>query len=141
MLSPLSLAAIVVLGALVCLVVWLVRRGTSQQDTQNWPETDATIQSVGKVIGSGRGADQYDVGDFSYVVNGEYYSGRAVISRSFSAGDIQAVDLVDRKFQVRYNPHKPDQFDLSESDVGGFVLYEYDDFLMHDIGPTDIEIN
>jgi hypothetical protein len=138
MTAPLAIAVVVVLGALVSLVVWLHRRAAPQEDTDNWPMTEATIQSVNKVIGSGRGSYPFEVGDFSYVVNDEYYSGRATISRSFSTGDSQPRDLVNKKFQVRYDPRKPDKYDLSEADVGGFLLDPYDDFLMHDIGPTNI---
>lgn len=139
MTTPLALAVVVVLGALASLVVWHYRRAEPQdENTDTWPETEATIQSVNKVIGSGRGSYPLDVGDFSYVVNGDYYSGRATISRSFSAGNSQPRDLVDKKFQVRFNPREPDKYDLSQSDVGGFLLDQYDDFLMHDIGPTDI---
>ena len=58
--------------------------------------------------------------------------------RTFTTGDSQPKDLVDKKFQVRYNPRKPDKFDLSQADVGGFLLEPYDDFLMNDIGPTNI---
>jgi len=70
----------------------------------------------------------------------EYYSGRAMISRSFSTGDIQLGNLVNKKFQVRYNPLKPDKYDVSQSDVGGFLLDPYDDFLMHDIDAADIDV-
>jgi hypothetical protein len=129
--SPM-LAILCFLGALGALVVWLFRRAP-KENTDNWPETEATIQSVGKVRGSGRGSDPLDVGDFSYVVNDEYYSGRAMISRSFSTGEGQTSDLVDKKFQVRYDPRKPGKYDVSQSEVGGFLLDPYDDFLMHDI--------
>jgi Protein of unknown function (DUF3592) len=120
-------------GAVAILVLWLVRRSSPEDNPTDWPVTEATIQSVGKVIGSGRGSYPLDVGDFSYVVKDEYYSGRAMISRSFSTGDSQPRDLINKKFQVRYDPRKPEKFDLSQSDVAGFLLDPYDDFLMHDI--------
>jgi hypothetical protein len=128
------LAVVFILGAIALVVGWLLRRQKRTDDTEKWPETEATIQSVGKAIGSGRGSYPVDVGDFSYVVNDEYYSGRATISRSFSTGDFQPRDLVDKKFQVRYDPRKPDKYDVSQADVEGFLLNPYDDFLMHDIG-------
>lgn len=120
-------------GAVAVFVLWRVRRSSPAENRANWPVTEATIQSVGKVIGSGRGSYPLDVGDFSYVVNDEYYSGRAMISRSFSTGDSQPRDLVNKKFKVRYNPRKPDKYDVSQADVGGFLLDPYDDFLMQDI--------
>ncbi len=136
MTTPLMLAVAIVLGALAALVVWLYRRAAPKENTDNWPVTEATIQSVGKVIGTGRGSYPLDVGDFTYVVNGEYYSGRARISRSFSTGDSQPKDLVNKKFQVRYNPRQPHNYDVSQADAGGFLLDPYDDFLMHDIVDT-----
>jgi hypothetical protein len=120
-------------GAVAVFLLWLSRRSRPEDNPANWPVTEATIQSVGKVIGSGRGSYPLDVGDFSYVVNDEYHSGRATISRSFSTGDSQPKDLVDKKFQVRYDPRKPEKYDVSQSDVGDFLLYPYDDFLMHDM--------
>jgi hypothetical protein len=138
MTTPLALAIVVVLGALASLFVWLYLRTAPRENTDKWPVTEATIHSVNKVIGSGRDSYPFDVGDFSYVVDDENYSGRATISRTFTTGDSQPKDLVDKKFQVRYNPRKPDKFDLSQADVGGFLLEPYDDFLMNDIGPTNI---
>ena len=138
MTAPLALAVVVLLGALTSLGVWFYRRAASEESAENWPTTEATIQSVGKAIGEGKGSYPIDVGDFSYVVDGDYYSGRATISRAFSAGDGRPKDLVNKKFQLRYNPRKPDKFDLSIADVSGFMLYPYDDFLMQDLGMTDI---
>ena len=122
-----------ILVALAAGAAWIVRRPTHAKITEPWLETEATIQSVGKVIGSGRGSYPLDVGDFSYVVNDEYYSGRARISRSFSTHDALPKDLINQKFQVRYNPGKPEKYDVAQAEVGGFLLDPYDDFLMHDI--------
>jgi hypothetical protein len=120
-------------GAVGSLALWYVRRRSPADNPATWLQAEATIQSVGKVISRGRGSYPLDVGDFSYVVNDEYYSGRAQISRSFSTGEGQPKDLVNKKFQVRYDPRKPDKYDVSEAEVGGFLLDPYDDFLMQDI--------
>ncbi|HEY1766833.1 MAG TPA: hypothetical protein VGG26_04230 [Terracidiphilus sp.] len=120
-------------GAVGVFVHCRVRRSTPADNPANWPETEATLQIIRRVIGSGRGSDPFDVGDFSYVVNNEYYSGAATISRSFSTDDSQPKDLIDKKFQVRYDPRKPEKYDVSQSEVGSFLLEPYDDFLMHDI--------
>ncbi|HVZ82413.1 MAG TPA: DUF3592 domain-containing protein [Terracidiphilus sp.] len=138
MTTLLVLAVLIILGTLTSLVVWFYRRATPKKNTDNWSMTEATIQSVGKVIGTGRGSYPLDVGDFTYVVNDEYYSGRAQISRSFSTGDSQPKDLVNKKFQVRYDPRKPDKYDVSQAEIADFLLDPYDDFLMHDIDDTGI---
>jgi hypothetical protein len=125
--------ALIAVGATAVLVLRFVRRPAPADNPANWPVTEATIQIVGRAIGSARGSLPIDVGDFSYVVNDEYYSGRATISRSFSAHETQPKDLVNKKFQLRYDPRKPEKFDLAESDLEGYIFYPYDDFLMQDI--------
>jgi len=131
------LASVIVLGALASLVFWRYGR-VPKENSDNWPVTEATIQSVGKAVGPGRNLRALDVGVFTYVVNDEYYSGRATISRSFSTGDRHPKDLVNKKFQVRYNPRKPDKYDVIQADVDGFLLDPYDDFLMQDVDDTGI---
>lgn len=128
-------------GAVGVFVLWLVRRPTPADSPVNWTETEATIQSVGKVAeGSGRYSYQVDVCDFTYIVNDEYYSGRATVSSSFSTGDRQLRDLVDKKFKMCYDPRKPDNYDVSKADVGGFLLDQYDD-AGTDIGPMDLNLD
>jgi Protein of unknown function (DUF3592) len=130
---PVLLGVPCLLVTLGALAVWLFRRSANTSNPETWPATEATIQSMHRAIGSGRGADPVDVGDFSYAVNGEYYSGSAVISRSFSTRDSEPRDLIDKKFQVQYDPSKPEKYDVSESEIEGFELGPYDDFLMNDI--------
>jgi len=129
------------LGGAGVVVLWFFRRAKPADDPANWSTTEGTIQSVERVaVNSGRTYYMIDVGDFSYVVNDEYYSGRATISRSsFSDGGTPA-DLVNKRFQVRYNRQQPDKFDLSMSDVAGFVLERYND-IGTDVDPIDLNLN
>ncbi len=113
-------------GGVGVFVLWRVRRPTPADNPANWPETEATIQTVGRAIGSGRGSYPIDVCDFTYIVNEEYQSGRAMLSRSFTTGDRDPKEMRDKKFKVRFDPRKPERFDLSESDVEGFLLEPYD---------------
>lgn len=117
-----------ILCMLACLVVYYVRRPVSPEKATNWPETEGTIQSVTNI--TFRTAERSDltyVGDFSYSVNNEYYSGRVTISRSFSAHDHSAEDLINQKLQVRYNPRKPEKFSVPQQELGGFLLDPYDE--------------
>jgi hypothetical protein len=141
-----SAGLILVLGVFaytaVLLVVWLVRRPVSPEKAANWPVTEATIQSVGKVhVDAGRQSYSIDVGDFSYIVNDDYYSGRLTISRSFSTHDAQPRDLVSQKIQVRYNPRKPEQFSVPQTELGGFLLDPFDEPTGQDVGLIDLNID
>jgi hypothetical protein len=116
------------LCALAGLVVYFVRRPVRPEKAANWPVTEGTIQSVTNV--TFRTAERSDltyVGDFSYNVNNEYYSGKVRISRSFSAHNHSAEDLINRKIQVRYNPRKPEKFSVPQAELGGFLLDPYDE--------------
>ena len=121
------LIVLLTLCALAAVVVWFVRRPVRPEEAANWPVTEATIQSVTNV--TFRTADRSDlayVGNFSYSVNDEYYSGKVMISRSFSAHDHSADDLINQKLQVRYNPRKPEKFSVPQAEIAGFLLDPYD---------------
>lgn len=120
--SEVAVVLVVALLLLAIVVVFIVRRQVSAKKAANWPVSEATIQSVRiAYFGKNTGNPIY-VGDFSYAVEGEYYSGTVAISSSFSTGDAETRDLVNRKIQVRYNPRKPEQFLVPQQETGGFLL-------------------
>lgn len=90
-----------------------------------WPVTEATIRSVREASGDSR--CQVNVGDFTYVVNDDYFSGKLQVSRSFSTHGASLKDLVDQKIQVNYNPKKPEKYSVPQVEVGGFLVDPYDD--------------
>lgn len=136
-----------ILWVIVMVVVSIVRGPVSPKKAANWPVTEATIQSVGTVVVNA-GRSSYtrsytlDVGDFSYKVNDDYYSGRLKISRSFSTGDHSPKELIDKKIQVRYNPQKPEKFFVPQQELVGFLLDPYDEGLGgQDIDPLDLNLD
>jgi hypothetical protein len=130
------------LYVLAVLVVRFVRRPVRAERAASWPVTEGTIQSVGRVVvEEGRSSYSVDVGDFSYSVNHEYYSGRLTISRSFSTHDASPKDLIAQKIQVRYNQRKPEQYSVPQTELGGFLLDPYDEPFGKDVGPIDLNIN
>jgi len=136
------LIALFTLCVLAALVVFFVRRPVRPEKAANWPVTEGTIQSVGKVIVPGeRNSPPTDVCDFSYIVNDEYYSGRLTISRSFSTHDRAPKDLINQKIQVGFNPRKPEKFSVPQTELGGFLLDPYDVPFANDIGPIDLNID
>jgi len=127
-------------SALVTLGIWLLRRSISPEKAANWPVTDGTIQSVSRVAVS-RGSYSLDVGDFSYKVDGEYYSGRVTIGKSFSTGDRSPKNLINEKFQIRYDPRRPGKFSLAQTELGGFLLDPYNESSGTDVDPIDLNLN
>lgn len=100
------------------------RRPVPAKEAANWPATDATIQSVVDMSKEDPGKNY--LGDFTYTVNDDYFSGQLRISRSFSTHGASPNDLIDQKFQVRYNPAKPEKYSVPQSELASFLLDPYD---------------
>jgi hypothetical protein len=114
----------------------------SPEKAANWPVTEGTIQAVARVYyKTSENPDAIHVGDFSYSVNNEYYSGRVTITRSFSTHDSSAKDLIDQKFQVRYNPRRPEKYFVPQAELGSFLLDPYDDRFADDSGHVDLNVD
>src|ERR1019366_5015301 len=87
---------LVTLFPLVNVVIFIARLPVSAKKAANWPATEATIQTMRVVyVPSGRATRPLDVGDFSYTVSDEYYSGTLAVSSSFSTGHAAPGDLVN----------------------------------------------
>ena len=132
---------LVAIFALVNVVIFIARQPVSAKRAANWPVAEATIQTMRIVyVPAGRSMRPLDVGDFSYTVGGEYYSGTLAVSSSFSTHHASPRDLMNTKIQVRYNPRKPDQFSVPQQEIGGFLLDPYDGS-GQDEYPMDLNIN
>jgi Protein of unknown function (DUF3592) len=133
---------LIVLCALAIYVIWLIRRPVSADKAANWPVTEGTIQLVNRAIPArtSQNPDSVYIGDFSYYVNNDYYSGRVMITRSFSTHDSSPKDLINQKIQVRYNPRKPEKFSVPQAELGGFLLDPYDE-TFGDNASIDINID
>jgi len=146
MISSPGFLVLLALGALAALVIWIGWQvwsaGQLNRKAASWPLTQGTIQSVGSVVvHGGRTSYSVDVGDFSYTVNDEYYSGRLRVSPSTSTGDASPSALIHQSFQVRYNPQKPEQHAMPQTKLGGFLLDSFDESAGSDVGPIDLSIN
>ncbi len=102
--------------------------------------TEGTIQSVGTVVvHAGRSTRSVEVGDFSYNVGGEYYSGRLTIAPSAEPRSPRI--LVHQKVPIRYDSQKPEKFSVPHTEIDGFLLGPYNAGLGEDIDPIDLNID
>ena len=112
---------IVLLGIVACGGVWAWLRA---RQAQSWPSTQATIRQVDVRRAADRRFRPW-LGQFTYtyVVNGEYYSG---FYRVRKRTERQAENLISgwkgRMVVVRYSPKKNDVSVLLKSDQPGGQL-------------------
>jgi hypothetical protein len=112
--------SIAVTGMVARLVVQRFRRAKREQQSQSWPSTEATIQSAEMVTIEGRGGSTPVLcGAFSYVVNGEYYSGKFSI---WECDDLSAAfvrEMIGKKLNVHYDPIKPSSYSIRDELIEG----------------------
>ncbi|HVN92725.1 MAG TPA: DUF3592 domain-containing protein [Terracidiphilus sp.] len=139
--SSMGFIVFVALVAFGVLVIWLVRRSGHSADA-TWLSTEGTIQSVGQVVvNAGKSSYTVDVGDFSYQVDDEFYSGRVKLSRLSSTEEQPPRVLIHQKLQVRYDPQKPEENSVENQEVEGFLLNSWDENLGTDLDPIDLNID
>lgn len=141
--NPLFTVVVLFLAALIALVVWLVWRQGRSDKTGKWHVTEGTIQSVNsEIIYQGRSSMEVPVCDFSYQVNGEYYSGRLSVSGFTAPDDPHIRKLIDRKIEVRYSPTNPKKFLVPSVDLDGLSVGKYYELLFaSDTQPTSLNID
>lgn len=91
---------------------WLWRRRHARQ-AERWPTAEATVESgaIGVVARDKFTSVQLPVFAFSYRVESGYFSGRfALLPYITDPGESVVARMIGRKFQVRYNPKKPEMW-------------------------------
>jgi hypothetical protein len=119
--NPLSVVLLLILIAvLVFLIGRVVWRNKRAETAEAWPTTEATVQSGEEVVASTRGGEvTVFCFAFSYVVNAEYYSGRFELLPTFGSADAVLSRMKDRKFQVHYDPAKPETYRIPDEQMEG----------------------
>jgi hypothetical protein len=105
-------SALVVLFALVAIPIQIVRwigQYRQLQRAKSWPKAEATIQSSDiEFISSSKGGDiRLPVCAFTYLVDGEYHSGRFSLVVNIGPAESIPKRMLDRKFSVHYDPLHP----------------------------------
>jgi hypothetical protein len=94
------------------------------KDAADWPETEAIIQSAKMELVERIGhflRENLPFFSFSFVVNGEHYSGRFGLCVAEDRASDVIKEWVNTKITVRYDPKRPSVFCLPEElPVDGF---------------------
>lgn len=107
------------------LVAWWRWARFSLEKAKEWPQSEATIETGGlEVVFSSRyGQIRLPVFAFSYVVNGEYYSGRFALKPYTVEYDESIIArMIGRKLPVCYGPLRPDQWVIPDEMIEGYKV-------------------
>jgi hypothetical protein len=107
----------------ICIVaalsIWAALKSKHAEEAESWPSTVATIQSAAIENHGGRYALDLPCFAFSYVVNGEYYSGRFSLSANGDRADELLREMIGRKIAVQFNPKKPARHSMPDERIEG----------------------
>jgi hypothetical protein len=118
------LASIAVLGVVAALFVQLFRNAGKEAAARSWPTVEATIQSAQReMVGSGRYAVELPCYAFSYVVDGEYHSGRFGLVKAIGGAGAPLRDMVDKKLTIQYDPKRPSSFRIPSAMIEGCQVH------------------
>ena len=111
--------AAIVLAVVGCIVVPLLLRWWKTRGWQSWPCTEGTVETTEVNEVSTRGGSHFvvDLG-YSYLVNGEYYSGH-LIQRQEEPYEYARL-MKDSKVMVRFHSEQPECCRL-EIEAGGIL--------------------
>jgi hypothetical protein len=128
-----AVALLVVLTGYV-LQVFLLRR------TKFWPKSWATIHSADmEVMELDSKTDiMLPCFTFSYVVADKEYSGRfSLFTNGEEEGQSVAQQMVERKFEIRYNPKRPSAWYIPEKKMNGYEVEQKMGPHMENLAPED----
>ena len=119
--------AVVLLGicALGGFIAWDKWKDKRIDRARCWPTTEATIQSADiERLGAGTRAPYVPCFTFSYVVDGEYQSGRFALSAGDDRADELVKDMIGRRLSVNYDPENPSNFFIPDEIIEGCEIYQ-----------------
>jgi len=113
----------VIFGVAAIIYARFRRRPTLEFNAKDWPTVEATIQLAAmELVGRGRNAVSLPCFAFSYVVDGEYYSGRFSLSGCDGRAATLLNAMIDRKIAVLYDPGKPSNFVIQDATIEGCTV-------------------
>ena len=121
-----TLPAVFLICAIAGYTFWSRWRDHRVLETVDWPEAEGTIQSaeIQKFGGPKAPVYFYPCFEFSYVVNGEYYSGRFGLAVEDDPADGLITEMIDRKLTVCYKPGDPTAYYIPNELIEGYEVLQ-----------------
>ena len=105
------------LAAMLMAGLLLGRPEKPPEGVESWPTTEGTVRGSG-IAAVSRYA-QLPWFDFSYVVDGEYYSGTFMLSADRERANVLVREMDEKKFQLSYDPSRPSRFYIMQQTIEG----------------------
>ena len=97
-----------------------IRKVNLIERARTWPLTEATIQTAAvEAIPNGRYTVDLPTFGFSYVIDGEYYSGRFALLEHGDRADELVKKLANQKLSVHYDPKHPEIHFIPNNTIEG----------------------
>lgn len=110
-------------GVFVALLARIFWDANREKEAKSWPSTEATIESAEMgTVRYRKSSALYPCFAFSYVVGGEYYSGRFSLLGCNDRSAALIREMIDKKFTVQYDPAKPDSYAIPNCMVEGCAI-------------------
>jgi len=113
---------VVAIGIVVVAGKYQSRMDKKVAETADWLECEAMIQDA--VVERFDKYRDYPSFAFSYVVHGEYFSGRFFLKADSEQSDGLIKTLLNRKFPVQYDPDHPSEWYLAEATIDGYEVIQ-----------------
>ena len=104
-------------AAIAISAILLNRPETPPKGSDTWPTTEGTVRGSGMAAVSRY--DQLPWFDFSYVVDGEYYSGTFMLDAEGDRANSLLREIDDKNFKIRYDPTRPSKFYIADETIDG----------------------
>lgn len=125
---PFTFLFLLALAFIIALLVWNRRHKKQIEEAASWPTTEATIQQADfqEFTTNSRvePAHLYPCFVFSYVVNGEYFSGRFGLTVEGEQADTLIREMNGRKLTVSYNVNRPSEYYIPDEMMGGYEVLQ-----------------
>lgn len=126
MILPFALLAFFWICVFAGYAFWSRWKDKRIQETEDWPNAEATIQQaeIQKFGGPKSPVYFYPCFAFTYLANDEYHSGRFGLEVEGDPADRLIKEMIDRKLIICYKPEEPSTFYIPDEQIEGYDVLQ-----------------